>query len=50
MAMAKMQINEGNHLVKPSVAFKVPVEIISPAIAIASNIYACVKVIISYTF
>jgi hypothetical protein len=49
-AIAKIQIIDGIHLVKPSVAFKVPVEIISPAIAIASSIYACVKVIISYTF
>ena len=29
MAIAKTQISEGTHLVKPSVAFKVPVEIIS---------------------
>ncbi len=36
MAMAKMQIKEGAHLVKPSVAFRVPVEIISPAIATAT--------------
>ena len=45
-----MQIKEGTHLVKPSVAFRVPVEIISPAIAIANNIYAWVKVIVPYTF
>jgi hypothetical protein len=38
MVMAKIQIKEGIHFVKPSVAFKVPVEIISPAIAIANNI------------
>ena len=30
VAIAKTQISEGTHLVKPSVAFKVPVEIISP--------------------
>ena len=32
-----MQISEGIHFVKPSVAFRVPVEIISPAIATANN-------------
>jgi hypothetical protein len=37
IAIAKMQISEGIHLVKPSVAFRVPVEIISPAIATANN-------------
>jgi hypothetical protein len=50
IAIAKIQISEGTHLVKPSVAFKVPVEIISPAIATANNTYACVKVIPCYTF
>ena len=50
MVIAKMQISEGIHLVKPSVAFRVPVEIISPAIAIPNNIYACVKDMVSYTF
>ena len=37
IVIAKIQIIEGIHLVKPSVAFKVPVEIISPAIATANN-------------
>ena len=37
MATGKTQINKGTYLVKPSVAFKVPVEIISPAIATANN-------------
>jgi hypothetical protein len=38
MAIANIQIKEGTHLVKPSVALRVPVEIISPAIATANNI------------
>jgi hypothetical protein len=36
--IAKIQIIDGIHFVKPSVAFNVPVEIISPAIATANNI------------
>ena len=48
--IATTHTNEGTNFVKPSVALRVPVEIISPAIAIANNTYAWAKVIVAYTF
>ena len=48
--IATTHTNEGTNFVKPSVALSVPVEIISPAIAIANNTYAWAKVIVAYTF
>ena len=48
--IATTHTNEGINFVKPSVALRVPVEIISPAIAIAKSIYAWAKDINTYTF
>ena len=48
--IATTHTNDGTNFVKPSVALSVPVEIISPAIAITKSRYAWVKDISSYTF